>query len=45
MTLWTTDILGSARQIYLDRGFQLIQEQPERQFGADLLSQTYATNL
>ena len=45
ITLWTTDILGSARQIYLDRGFQLIQEQPERQFGADLVSQTYETNL
>ena len=45
MVLWTTDVLGSARQIYLDRGFWLAEERRERSFGADLLSQTYEADL
>ncbi|KQR75553.1 acetyltransferase [Arthrobacter sp. Leaf337] len=45
MTLWTTNVLGSARQIYVDRGFRLVQEQPEHSFGTDLVSQTYASDL
>jgi GNAT superfamily N-acetyltransferase len=41
MTLWTTDGLGAARNLYLRRGFRLTGEQPQRRFGVDLVGQTY----
>jgi GNAT superfamily N-acetyltransferase len=44
MRLWTTDPLTVARHIYLRRGFQLIEEEPQHTFGADLVGQTYLRN-
>ncbi|GIF22338.1 GNAT superfamily N-acetyltransferase [Actinoplanes tereljensis] len=41
MTLWTTDGLDAARNLYLRRGFRLTGEEPQRRFGADLVGQTY----
>ncbi len=41
MRLWTTDLLVAARHVYLRRGFELIKEEPQRVFGADLVGQTY----
>lgn len=41
MRLWTTDPLVAARHVYLRRGFELIKEEPQRAFGADLVGQTY----
>ena len=45
MELWTNDVLAAARRIYLAEGFTLTSEEPQRNFGADLVSQTYALNL
>jgi GNAT superfamily N-acetyltransferase len=45
MRLWTTDPLVAARQVYLRRGFQLIEEEPQHTFGADLVGQTYLREL
>ncbi|WP_436530100.1 GNAT family N-acetyltransferase [Actinoplanes sp. HUAS TT8] len=41
MRLWTTNPLVAARQLYLRRGFELVKEEPQRAFGADLVGQTY----
>lgn len=41
MRLWTNDPLVAARQIYLSRGFRLLEETPHRSFGADLVGQIY----
>jgi GNAT superfamily N-acetyltransferase len=45
IVLWTNHPLTAARQIYLDRGFTLVGEQPHRSFGVDLIGQTYAREL
>jgi GNAT superfamily N-acetyltransferase len=41
MRLWTNDVLESARRIYLDRGFTLVEEEPHHSFGHDLVGQVY----
>jgi len=45
MELWTNDVLAAARRVYLQHGFTLTAAQPHRSFGADLVGQTYETDL
>ena len=41
LVLWTQSILTSARNIYCLAGFKLVKEEPQRAFGADLVSETW----
>jgi DNA-binding MarR family transcriptional regulator/GNAT superfamily N-acetyltransferase len=41
ISLWTNDILVSARRIYQAAGFRLIGEEPHHSFGRDLVGQTW----
>ncbi|MEU7582158.1 bifunctional helix-turn-helix transcriptional regulator/GNAT family N-acetyltransferase [Streptomyces sp. NPDC041068] len=41
LTLWTNDVLASARAIYRRHGFVLVAEKPHRSFGADLVGQDW----
>ena len=45
ITLWTQNILAAARHIYQKAGFRLVEEKANRQFGKDLLSQTWELDL
>jgi hypothetical protein len=39
--LWTIDVLGPARRLYLKAGFQLVHEEPNTSFGLGGTAQTY----
>jgi DNA-binding MarR family transcriptional regulator/GNAT superfamily N-acetyltransferase len=41
LTLWTNDVLASARRIYQAAGFQLTKEERHHSFGKDLVGQTW----
>jgi DNA-binding MarR family transcriptional regulator/GNAT superfamily N-acetyltransferase len=45
LTLWTNDVLRAARKIYQAEGFRLIEEEPHRSFGQDLVGQNWALEL
>ena len=41
LTLWTNDVLVSARKIYQSAGFTILEENRHRSFGKDLVGQTW----
>lgn len=45
ITLWTNDILTSARRIYQAAGFRLTAVEPHHSFGKDLVGQTWMLDL
>jgi len=45
MTLWTNDVLVSARRIYEATGFTLAKEYRHHSFGHDLVGQIWTRDL
>jgi GNAT superfamily N-acetyltransferase len=45
VTLWTNDVLVSARRIYETFGFVLTEEEPHHSFGHDLVGQNWTLEL
>jgi DNA-binding MarR family transcriptional regulator/GNAT superfamily N-acetyltransferase len=45
LSLWTNDILETARNIYIKAGFRLVSEERHRMFGPELNGQTWLLDL
>ncbi len=45
LTLWTNDVLASARRIYQAAGFKLVKEERHHSFGNDLVGQNWDRDL
>ena len=45
MVLWTNDILTAARRIYETGGFTLVESEPHRSFGQDMVGEIWALDL
>lgn len=45
ITLWTNDVLASARRIYQATGFELVEQEPHHSFGHNLVGQNWAKDL
>ena len=45
LSLWTNDVLVSARRIYEAKGFELIEEERHHSFGKDLVGQYWKLDL
>jgi GNAT superfamily N-acetyltransferase len=45
ITLWTNDVLVSARRIYQAAGFTLVEQERHHSFGHDLVGQNWARDL
>jgi GNAT superfamily N-acetyltransferase len=45
ITLWTNDVLASARRIYQATGFELVEQEPHHSFGHNLVGQNWARDL